>query len=65
MVYVISRSRAKDQGIDSIKMLIDIAHNVPPFYTGRFPEDSKLWAALGSFWPAVSPDARHVFADGQ
>ena len=30
-----------------------------------FPEDSKLCAALNSFWPAVAPDASRTFNAGQ
>jgi hypothetical protein len=30
-----------------------------------FPEDSKLCAALNSFWPAVAPDASQTFIDSK
>lgn len=50
-----------------ISLVFDKAFNAPFLSSSGlgspFPEDSKLCAALNSFWPAVAPDASQTFGD--
>jgi len=51
-----------------VSLVGDRSVNVPFFSSfglgSPFPEDSKLCAALNSFWPAVAPDASRTFLSG-
>lgn len=49
-------------GWDVSEYIINDRSNYVSFGLGSpFPEDSKLCAALNSFWPAVAPDASRTF----
>ena len=48
-----------DRTADSVEHLAAYGLGSP------FPEDSKLCAALSTFWPAVAPDATRTFEPSQ